>query len=73
MAMRSQFLLTLAVGMIVISFMWSASPGAGSEVEVADHLIEVATTAGASSEFVNQVLQAPERSRVVVQETMQDM
>jgi twitching motility protein PilJ len=41
--------------------------------ELAAQMRQVAETAGASSESAKQVLQATERGRVAVQETMQDM
>ena len=41
--------------------------------ELASSMRQVSTTAGASSESANQVLQATERGRVAVQETVQDM
>ena len=40
---------------------------------LASEMRQVAATAGASSESANQVLQATERGRVAVQETVQDM
>lgn len=45
----------------------------GAVEELASQMRQVATTAGASSESANQVLQATERGRVAVQETVQDM
>ncbi len=41
--------------------------------QLASSMREVSTTAGASSESATQVLQATERGRVAVQETVQDM
>ncbi len=41
--------------------------------QLASSMRQVSTTAGASSESANQVLQATERGRVAVQETVQDM
>jgi twitching motility protein PilJ len=45
----------------------------GAVEELASQMRQVAATAGASSESANQVLQATERGRVAVQETVQDM
>jgi twitching motility protein PilJ len=45
----------------------------GAVEQLASQMRQVAETAGASSESANQVLQATERGRVAVQETVQDM
>jgi twitching motility protein PilJ len=45
----------------------------GAVEQLASEMRQVAATAGASSESANQVLQATERGRVAVQETVQDM